>query len=115
MEGPNSTKAFFHLTLTKNLPSIRQYGLRPTLGEMSKVYGEPRPAIYLFTSLDSAHDALMNWFGEALENAGLEDEPVAILKVEVPDSTPIHHEAFEAVIYDYIIPPSDIEVIDENQ
>lgn len=72
----------YHVTPSENLPSILGSGLKPAIGPRSAELGEPQPFVYLFRSLQDVETALMNWLGEALEDAG----ELAILEIE-PSAT----------------------------
>lgn len=68
----------YHITKLCNLESIKKNGLKPCIGANSKAYGENQEAIYFFKDEISAEEALVNWFGDTLED----DEKVILLKVK---------------------------------
>ena len=66
--------AYYHITRSENVPSIMGTGLEPTKPiDMEDVEG-----VYLFKSVASAEDALMNWLGDRFD----EDEPLTLLRVD---------------------------------
>lgn len=67
----------YHITKASNLASIKLSGLKPSIGDNSKAYGEKHAAIYFFKDEVSAEDALVNWFGDTLDD----DEKVILLKI----------------------------------
>lgn len=104
---------YFHITPTTNLDSILKNGLVPAIGPRSKLIKETEPAIYLFTSVASAEDALSSWLGENLPK-----DPVTLLRlsnVKIDESWNIASSlaGYEKVSTE-IIYPKNIEVIDRN-
>ena len=53
----------YHVTPARNLPSIQEKGLLPTIGERSLALGEGQEAVYLFPSREDVDNALSNWLG----------------------------------------------------
>ena len=84
-------KTFYHVTKKESLESILKNGLIPQVGERS-IQLDEEPGVFLFPSLDSLDNAMMNWLGEEF---GDEVELVA-LKVEI-DDTNLDYIAFEAI------------------
>ncbi len=86
-------KTYYHVTTDKYLKNIRHQGLIPQKGKRSRAAGEIQDAIYLFTSPEAVHDALMNWLLDELE----EDELI-ILDILLPDDFEITQKpgSFEA-------------------
>lgn len=72
----------YHVTPTRNLPSIRKLGLIPRIGPNSRQLGETQPLIYLFPTRVDVNDALMNWLGDQYDD----DEPLSLLTLNVPSS-----------------------------
>lgn len=68
----------YHVTPAENLPSITASGLQPRIGERAANLGEPKPAVYLFSSWDALEDGLTNWLVDEFE----EDVRLAILAVD---------------------------------
>lgn len=69
-----SQDKFYHVTPTKNIPSIMKKGLIPSSPEdMNDEKG-----IYLFKDKEFAIDAVMNWLGDRFD----EDEPLTLLSVD---------------------------------
>lgn len=71
----------FHLTNALLIPQILQEGLRPEQGKRSRQC-ETEKAIFLFTSMASLEDAVLNWFAEEVS----EEVPLGVLKVTIPES-----------------------------
>ena len=78
-----SNCTYYHVTPLANWKSIQATGLRPATGSRSNQIGEPL-AIFLFNSLTSLENALMNWLGEEFD----ENEKLAILAVNLPSNFP---------------------------
>lgn len=99
-------EAFYHVTPAANVPAIMRDGLVPRIGDRSAALGEQEAAIYLFPSIEAAEDAIMNWLGDEFE----EDEPMTLLRVNLPDHARTHEGAdFEKVVLDAIA-PENIEI-----
>jgi hypothetical protein len=105
--------AYYHVTLTKNLPSIQQHGLLPKNGSLSTLAGEGKPAIYLFRSIEAAEEGVTNWMGDYLP----EEEPLALLKVVLPVGLRTRRGenefGYEFKIYQPI-PPQNLEVLTKD-
>jgi len=99
---------FYHVTLSRNVPSIMKNGILPSI---NKEMGDKK-AVYMFKNRDELEDALMNWLGDKFP----EDATLSILKI---DGTGLNVEhdpnvGFEVLTKD-IIPPSkiiDVEKVD---
>ena len=73
----------YHITPTKNLPSIRKIGLQPYQNaEMGDA-----PGVYFFVDRESAEEALYNWAGDKFDD----DEPLSMLKVN-PEGLNLHSD-----------------------
>lgn len=103
---------YYHVTDVKNLDSILKNGLVPKIGSLSEQLGEtgePKPAIYLFTSKEACVDAMGSWLGEAYdeldEETGEESRHV-VLRVELGDEEDsdeqVDEEFYEKVVYEPI-------------
>lgn len=79
-DGYESLPTYYHVTLLKNVPSIRQNGLTPQVGERAASCDEKEPAIYLFLNKEDMEGALQNWLGEQFD----EDADLAILELRLP-------------------------------
>jgi hypothetical protein len=105
-----TASAYYHVTLTKNLPSIQHQGLLPQRGPLSMLAGEGNPAIYLFRTLDAVEDGVANWMGDYLPD----DEPLALLKVTLPMGVRTKRNAnqfgYEFIVHQPI-PPENLEVL----
>lgn len=100
-------KFAYHVTPSKNLRSIQENGLVPSIGQRSRDLGEEREAVYLFPSREDLDNALSNWLGELFD----EEEPLAILQVDVSDIGVERGEVeYELLSFD-CIPPGNITVL----
>lgn len=88
----------YHITKACNLPSIKKNGLKPTIGDNSKAYGEKDEAIYFFKDEVSAEDALVNWFGDTLND----DEEAILLKIRNDFNTYQSPAEFEVYTKDFV-------------
>jgi len=102
-----ASTTMYHVTSKRNWQKIKREGLQPKIGPRSSKLKE-KPGIFLFTSMDSLEDALMNWLGEEFED----DETLAILKVTVDINKLIIDPSvrYEA-ISTQPIPPKDIKFV----
>lgn len=95
----------YHVTAAKNLPSIAAYGLLPRIGPNAKLLKEPKPAIYLFPTIEDLETAWDTWLGDLFDV----DEQVALLKVEL--TGPTHSEVeYELMVFEPI-PVAQIELL----
>lgn len=78
---------------------------------MSPQDAEDQEGIYLFKSVESAEDALMNWLGDRLDD---ENEPIALLEIDGTGVRPISGAADFEVISGSRILPQHIRVLDLN-
>jgi hypothetical protein len=108
---PEPSTAFYHVTLTRNVPKILREGLHPRRGPRSRRLGELHKDVYLFKSREDAADGLSNWLGAELP----EDEPVALIMVNLPADTQILDTTadYEIVVADSIL-PANLTVIALN-
>lgn len=97
----------YHVTPTKNVPSIMTYGLQPKLGARSEKAGEIIPAIYLFRFAADVKDSVTNWLGDESPKS----EEYSLLAVAV-DSY-FKRSACEGVVFT-TIKPNYIYVIKNN-
>lgn len=81
-------KVYYHVTLTKNWPSIQKSGLIPKKEKRGKGFEDGPEAVYLFNTEDEAEDGTANWLGDLYD----EDEELSLLKVSVPLDSPIRIE-----------------------
>lgn len=109
MEQPSETTVY-HLTLSRNLTKIRTDGLQPKIGPRSKKLGEGKPAIYFFPTIEDAHTALNQWFG----NEFSDEARIALLAISVPDGVELHSDVeYERHVY-CSIPPQNIRVLTKD-
>jgi hypothetical protein len=109
MLEPND--ACYHVTLSRNLPRIMREGLQPRRGPRSRKLGEAHKAVYLFKGREDAADGLANWLGDELP----EDEPVALILVNLPAGTRILETTadYEIVVGDHIA-AENLTVVEQN-
>lgn len=98
----------FHITRRGNLASIGEHGLLPLIGPLSKLAEEKEPRVYLFTSIDDAETALMNWLGDIFEEAEL-----SLLMIET-DGLDLEFSAGYELTCSTSIPPAKITVIADD-
>ena len=72
----------FHVTPKENIKSILKSGLIPKIGYRSQKINEDVPAVYLFTTIEECHNALLNWLGEEFEDV----DELLILEVDIDDT-----------------------------
>jgi hypothetical protein len=100
---------YYHVTPTKNVPSIMSEGLKPQQGSRSERMTDH--GIFLFKDMEDMEDALVNWLGDEFE----EDESLTLLGVELPLDADIAPEAvgFEVNVLSPI-PPQYIQIVSED-
>lgn len=103
-------KTYHHVTPRENLKSIRQQGLIPRRGKRSAALGEEQDAVYLFTSPEAVHDALINWLLDEFE----EKDELVVIDISLPDDFEITQKpgSFEATS-SRCIPFSNITAVKE--
>lgn len=72
----------YHVTPTRNLPSIHKLGLIPQIGPNSRQLGETQPLIYFFPTRVDVNNALMNWLSDQYDD----DESLSLLTLNIPSS-----------------------------
>src|ERR1035441_2151247 len=72
-------QTFYHVTPTKNVSHILAHGLKASLGDRSSQL-ENENAIYLFSSIEDAENAIMNWLGDEFD----ENEKLSLLEITLP-------------------------------
>lgn len=100
----------YHVTPSRNVKSILQKGLVPSIGARSSQL-ETDSNLYFFPSKDTAEDAVMNWLGDEFP----EDEPLALLAVS---SNGLEGKFTPGAEYEYTVsttvPPRNIKVLSTN-
>ncbi len=91
----------YHVTATKNVPSILRTGLRPHVGIHSFKSGDMQPAIYVFPSRKALHVA-RHWI-----RAYFPDN-LTLLQVTVPSSWVMRSQADWERLILKPVPPSHI-------
>jgi hypothetical protein len=103
----------YHVTELDALPGILIHGLQPRLGPRSTEAGEPRPAVFCFTSWEACEQGLSGWLGEAFENSG----SLCILELETPRDHPMESStavAYEVTLLEPLSPKHIRRVLDED-
>jgi hypothetical protein len=72
-------KIFYHCTPEKNITSILNIGLIPTIGKHSSMINELEPQLYLFNSKTALSDGLSTWFGDLFD----ETEKLIVIKLKL--------------------------------
>ena len=102
---------YYHVTPAENVEAIMRDGIKPTYGPRSEAAAESGPAVYLFPSRAHAEEAVMNWYGDEVED----DEPLALIRVSLP---PKKFELKSEVPYEFYatetIPPKFLKVLTRN-
>lgn len=109
-------KTFWHVTTKARLPSILKKGLLPKKEKRGQGFESSEPRIYLFKSKADMEDGIDNWLGDELP----EDEPLVILKINLPDSVKVMDDpelSLSAVTVSEPIDPKfiKIEKIEETE
>ena len=88
---------YYHITPTYNIDSILENGLTPSVpNDMSDTNG-----VYMFRSLDDAHDAIVNWLGDRYD----EDVDLSILSIDPAGVSDINSVVgYEVMSRDTILP-----------
>lgn len=101
-ESKQRVKRYYHVTPSKNLPSIFKQGLVPMLGDRSKQVEGEIEGVFLFSSISDAVDAIGNELGEEFD----EDEELTLLMITIPiddlDSFELIDDGFSWVSLDPI-------------
>ena len=66
--------AYYHVTRSENVPSIKKYGLRASTPTDMK----DNKGVYLFKSKEDVQNAAMNWFQDRFD----EKEKLTLLKID---------------------------------
>ena len=99
----------YHLTPARNIPALGRQGLIPRHGVRAKRFGEPRPAIYCFASMDDLDEGLVNWLADEFP----ETTRLALLEIDLPDTLAWERVAFEIQVFDPI-PPAAIRIVSRD-
>lgn len=106
---------YYHVTLLKNWPSIKQNGLLPLISKRSEEMGESVPAVYLFTSRTSMNEALCQWLGDWYETEYGEEVKLCSLEVTLDQAFPlVSSEAAYEILSLSKIPPGMIKFLQEE-
>lgn len=102
----------YHVTPTKNLPSILKHGLTPKNIKRGIHAENDTPAIYLFKTVDEAEDGVTNWLADLYN----ENESLALLSIQIDRDKIINDPELNLsayVTYDSIN-PYQIRIINKN-
>ena len=89
--------SLYHVTPLKNLPSIKQHGIKPT--SLSPVRIGNNKAVYLFDDRTTMEDAVMNWLSDKFD----ENEPLVCLKINPTGLHIISSDVgYEVMTYDIV-------------
>jgi hypothetical protein len=93
-EEEEPMETYYHVTTKRNSKKVFVDGLSPRKGARSKEFGELESAVYLFTSIEDAEDAVVNWLGDEFP----ESAALVLLQIRVPEGFGIVKEEgqFEA-------------------
>lgn len=103
---------YYHITNKKNLESIKREGLTPRIGKNSEDFGESVPAVYLFPEIESAFEAIINWFGECFE----EEDEIVLLEISLDNIIKIEESSakYEVLVFEKIPYENIISIKDAN-
>ena len=107
------TEYAYHVTYASNIKQIKSEGIVPKKGPRSLNFGEDENLIYLFTNVEGAEDAVMNWLGDELDD---ETETLALLRVNIgpyKEHCKSSENSFE-ITCSVAISPAVIQVITED-
>lgn len=99
----------YHLTPSKNLPSILQIGLIPQIGERSQEIGESTPAIYAFLNMISVEDSLLGWLGDCFE-----EETLSLIEITPPTNLQFEFIGGYEIIIKSSIPVECLKIVSDN-
>ena len=103
---------YYHVTPTHNIESILKNGIQPSIGDRSLDLGEKEPRIYLFTSIDSCKNALMNWLGNYFEDE--DDGFLSILEINPDFVEGLSEAEYEIASYQVILPVNITKIFNES-
>lgn len=82
LESDNKHMKVWHVTPSKNIPSIRKHGIVPQIGQNSQDWGETEHLVHVFYNRDNMEDAIANW---PMASWGEEDEvPLTAIEITLP-------------------------------
>ena len=89
----------FHITSKKNIPSIMSEGLIPSLGFLSDMIMESRPAVFMFKELSEVDYAMNHWYGDFIRYMYPEKD-LRLLQVDLPEDFEVEERyGWELVSY----------------
>lgn len=101
----------YHITKRKNIPSIRQQGLRPRLGQRAKARHETAPGIFLFPSIQDLEDNMAE-----MTAMFRPDDELVILEIQIDQTLMGYMRQFVSheIICQAVIPPDRISVMNQD-
>jgi hypothetical protein len=112
--GKDNPTHAYHVTSRKNLESIMKDGLEPRVPEDYGLDGDTK-GIYLFRTKDDMGNALMNWFGERIEEweeeNGQDYDEVGLV-INIKGLELIDSVEYEWISIDHISPDRIISTIE---
>lgn len=108
----------YHITRQANLKKIIKNGLEPRVPKDFGEYSGDIKGVYLFKTVDDFENALMNWFGERIEEWEEDNDKEFKESLIVVDLTGL--ELFDSVEYEwtcleYISPDRFLEIYNHSQ
>lgn len=101
----NIEQIVYHVTPTRNIPSIMKRGLEPQIGSRSEKIDGEESGIYTFPDKVSAEDAVANWLGDEFD----EDDELSLLALNISGLHTVKGADYEIIVKDKI-EPSRIKV-----
>lgn len=99
----------YHATAKASLETILSEGLQPQIGPRSAALGEAMPGVYLFTSWEACEDGLMNWLGDAIDDA----DELVVLEVDTSGLELLQLAGYEAISLSPLDPARILRILDE--
>lgn len=113
-ENINKKIIGYHVTNQSNLKKIIKKGLEPRVPEDFGESGDVK-GVYLFKSIDDCENALMNWFGERIEEWEEENDKEfkeCLIVVDLTGLDLFDSVEFEWVCLEHISPDRFLDVYD---
>jgi hypothetical protein len=86
----------YHVTESIHIDALMNEGLIPRIGERSLELGETVARVYLFSSVQTANEALLNWLGEWFEDKAEETgHEIELVILEINPEGLTLHPTFE--------------------
>jgi hypothetical protein len=121
---PWQTAVFYHITPVENLPSIKQNGLKPRVGQRAQQDHANEARVYLYRGFENlCDDACTGHFGAFIEGAPVDQEWAVLLvvvprslmeSVENPDNIVLFDDSTQTWVSRVAIPRRMISVLTTN-